>query len=183
MQADWEFELGGDAAVIEAFWAGFVNLRRNPELAAELPEAVPLPALAAALRRLNSAGSPFWTSKCDYFPALLDGEFDRVELDALPEDSHHGVGCYIDLLPAGEQRWSGHETAGAECERICGRIRPIPLRGCRVDLVIRHASGLSEELGFGVTAYITACGPTPQYASCILTHALVVLADSVTTSA
>ncbi len=31
MEADWEFEVGGDAPVIEAHWPGFVDLRQNPE--------------------------------------------------------------------------------------------------------------------------------------------------------
>ena len=35
MEADWEFEVGGDAPVIEARWPGFVDLRRNPERAME----------------------------------------------------------------------------------------------------------------------------------------------------
>ena len=31
MEADWEFEVGGDAPVIEALWAGFVDLRSQPD--------------------------------------------------------------------------------------------------------------------------------------------------------
>jgi hypothetical protein len=53
MEADWEFEVGPDAAglaapVIDALWPGFVDLRRAPELAWHLPEAAQLPALAEA---------------------------------------------------------------------------------------------------------------------------------------
>ena len=39
MEADWEFEVGGDAPVIEACWEGFIDLRKTPERARQLPEA------------------------------------------------------------------------------------------------------------------------------------------------
>ena len=35
MEADWEFEVGGDAPVIDACWPGFVDLRRIPGAARE----------------------------------------------------------------------------------------------------------------------------------------------------
>ena len=38
MEADWEMEIGGSAPVIDAFWAGFEDLRRSPEMAGALPE-------------------------------------------------------------------------------------------------------------------------------------------------
>ena len=38
MEADWEMEIGGSAPVIDAFWAGFEDLRRSPERAGALPE-------------------------------------------------------------------------------------------------------------------------------------------------
>ena len=48
MEADWEFEVGPDAAglappVIEAAWAGFIDLQCAPEQAGDLPEADLLP--------------------------------------------------------------------------------------------------------------------------------------------
>jgi hypothetical protein len=68
MEADWEFEVEGETAaaeapipeapIIDACWPGFVDLRRNPERAWDLPEARQLPALAEALARLNAAASP-----------------------------------------------------------------------------------------------------------------------------
>src|SRR5271155_5837199 len=106
MQADWEFELGSGAPVIEARWSGFVDLRLDPRRAFLLPEAAQLPALAQALLRLNAAASPVWTSKCDFFPSLAPGEFDADELDAPPSSSVHAVACYIDLLPRSDQEWT-----------------------------------------------------------------------------
>jgi hypothetical protein len=110
MEADWEFELGADAAgqaapVIDAAWPGWVDLRRSPELARQLPEAAAFPALAEALIRLNSAASPVWSAKCDYWSSLEAGEFDPDELDAPPGCTSHATGCYIDLLPVSEGQW------------------------------------------------------------------------------
>jgi hypothetical protein len=82
MEADWEFEVGGEAPVIEALWMGFVDLRQHPERARELPEAAGFPALAAALQALNAPGSPVWTSKCDTWPMVEPDQVDPGELDA-----------------------------------------------------------------------------------------------------
>src|SRR5208337_4431139 len=98
MEADWEFEVGGNAPVIETHWPGFVDLRQNPERARQLPEAAQLPGLAEVLAKLNAVDSPVWTSKCDVWPHLEPDEFDPDELDAPPGCSY-AMGCYIDLLP------------------------------------------------------------------------------------
>ncbi len=62
MEADWEFEIGGGAPVIEAWWPGFVDLRRNLASIADIPEAVEVPALGDVLIRLNGHSSPVWTT-------------------------------------------------------------------------------------------------------------------------
>ena len=54
MEADWEIEIGGDAPVIEAIWAGS-SICVFPRRAANCSEARQLPGLAEALVRLNAA--------------------------------------------------------------------------------------------------------------------------------
>ncbi len=183
MEADWEVEVGGGAPAIEAHWPGFVDLRRSPEQAWRLPEAAQLPALAEALAKLNAAASPVWTSKCDLWPVVEPDEFDADELDAPLGCRAHALGCYIDLLPGGEGQWDLPDKAAAACKRLCGLLRAVPLRCCRVDLVIRRTfidqnpadvTGLGE---FGVTAYLTACGPSPAEAALTLGGALAAFAD------
>ena len=124
---------------IEAHWPGFVDLRSSPERAWQLPEAAQLPALAEALAKLNAAASPVWTSKCDFWPRLEPDEFDPDELDAPPGCADHAMGCYIDLLPRSDRQWAQPAMAAAACKRVCGLLRAVPLRCCRVDLVIRRA--------------------------------------------
>ena len=172
MEADWEFEASGDAPVIEAQWLGFVDLRRTPERARELPETVQFPALAKALVKLNAAVSLVWTSKCDVWEHLEEGEFDPDEMDAPPECAAHAMGCYIDLLPRSGRRWIPPELASAECRRVCGLLRAVPLRCCRIDLVIRRAFVTAERMELGITAYLISCGESSAKAAQTLQAAL-----------
>ncbi|MGA3080581.1 MAG: hypothetical protein ABSD44_04270 [Terracidiphilus sp.] len=199
MEADWEFEVGGnvtapeapitkapirEAPVIDACWPGFIDLRLAPERAWHLPETAQLPALAEALVRLNDAGSPVWTSKCDFWPHLKADEFDSGELDAPPGCSAHAIGCYIDLLPGSEQLWPQPAMAEVWCKQACDRLRGVPLRCCRADLVIRRAvigpdSTEPLRLDLGITAYLTACGESSAEAERALQAALAALTDAV----
>ena len=176
MEADWEVEIGGETPVIDACWDGLIDLRLSPERAALLPEARQLPALADALVDLNAAFSPVWTAKCDVWrPA----EFDPDELDAQAGEGNCAVACYIDLLPRTDRQWPSPEQAVAACREICALLRIVPLRRCRVDLVVRRAYIHPDQQDQGITAYLTACGPTVDEARTTLESALRVLAESV----
>jgi hypothetical protein len=157
VEADWEFEVGGGAPVIEACWPGFVNLRADPSRVTELLEVRQLPALAQALVRLNGPDSPVWSSKVDVFvPETIDG----YELDASPEETTCAIACYVDLHGQNAQHWSSPIIVEQFCKVSCSRVRSILLRCCRVDLVIRRAHHLAEQPVFAVTVYLTACGPS-----------------------
>ena len=176
MECDWEVELGADAPVIDAGWPGWVDLRTNPERVAELPEAADFPALATALLALNAPASPLWTAKCDLWPIDDPGSLDPDELAAVPEDCLSAQACYIDCLPvatglmptlAAGETWLRAVTSG-----LRGREAPT----CRADLILRRAVTAAEE-GFGVTAYLTACGPNAAEARQALGHALAVFSQ------
>jgi hypothetical protein len=176
MEADWEVEVGGDSPVIEAQWPGFVDLRSSPERAGQLPEAAQLPALAEALEKLNAAAAPVWTSKCDLWPHLEPGEFDPDELNASTGCATHAMGCYIDLLPKCDQQWLSPEMAAAACKHTCTLLHAVPLRCCRVDLVIRRAFATPDLMGLGITAYLTSCGDSEAAAAVALQTALAAFA-------
>jgi hypothetical protein len=178
MEADWEFEVGGDAPVIEAHWAGFVDLQRQPERAGHLPEVAQFPAFGEALARLNAADSPVWTSKCDFWPHLETSEYDPDELDAPPGCTAHAMGCFIDLLPKSDQQWALPEMAEKACRRVCGLLSAVSLRCCRADLVIRRAIITSDVMDLGITAYLTSCGETPAAAAKTLEAALATFTDA-----
>jgi len=176
MEADWEIEIGGDAPIIEAHWAGFVDLRLDPRRAATLPEASALPALVDALVRLNAVGSPVWTSKCDVWEPA---GFDPDEMDAPPGKGALALACYIDVLPQTGRQWCLPAHAVFACQALCRRLRAVPLLSCRADLVVRRACISEETEEYGVTAYLTACGSTLAEARGALGAALSVFADTI----
>jgi len=176
MEADWEVEVGAGAPVIDALWPGSLDLRTAPGRASELPEVAELPAFADALVALNAHASPVRTAKCDLWPV---DAFDPDELDAPREDGLQAIACYIDLLPGASLQWNEPDEAASWCKNICSRIRAIPLRCCRVDLVVRSASLAPEKLDYGVTAYLTAAGADVAAASQVLSSALAAFADTV----
>jgi hypothetical protein len=172
MEADWEYEIGGGAPVIDAGWAGFVNLVRRPEQVSEIAEAGSLAALQDALLWLNGPDSPVWTCKCDFWPELEAGSFDADEMDAPSTAAASGAGCYIDLLARDTERWDSPDAVSRDCRLICGRLRATPLPGCRADLVVRDAAFDEERFGFGVTAYLSSCGTSTADARQTLEQAL-----------
>lgn len=180
MEADWEFEVAADAPGIHAAWEGYVDLSREPDRAAQLPEAGRFFALAPALVRLNHAASLVRTFKCDVWEVE---SFDPDELDAPHESAATALACYIDLLAAGSSAWSTLDRAADWCRRLCAALRAEPLRSARVDLVIRRAFIAPERVDLGITAYLIACGATQTDAEASLGAALRVFADAVCPSA
>ena len=177
MESDWEIEIGETAPVIDASWAGFEDLRLSPQRASTLPEAQQQPGLAEALVWLNAGTSPVWTSKCDVWQLE---EWDADELDAPSGSAREGVACYIDLLPGQDEYWGDVARAEAWCKGVCGSIRSLAVRSCRVDLVIRRA--LISQDGrnrIGVTAYLSACGPDRDTANAALQTALGAFAGAI----
>jgi len=181
LEADWEFEVGGDAPAIDACWAGFVDLRQAPKQARILVEVGDFPPLAVALEKLNSPSSPVWTSKCDFRPELEPGDFDPDELDAPPGCSGCAVSCYIDILPREGWRWTNPQLAEAACRELRGLLAAIPLRCSRVDLVVRRAIVVADRVDLGITAYVTACGSGAGEARNALASALFAFVDALCT--
>lgn len=169
MEADWEFEIGGNAPVIAARWPGFVDLRANPNRAGDLTEASRLPGLADALMRLNALNSPVWTSKTDVF---VPGRIDPDELDARGAEGSYAIACYVDLLMRSDQQRDLPFKVELTCRELCARLRDIPLRRCRVDLVVRRAHIEPDLNDLGVTVYLTACGQTESEATSRLAECL-----------
>ncbi|HWE85227.1 MAG TPA: hypothetical protein VG267_09805 [Terracidiphilus sp.] len=178
MEADWEFEIGPDAPVIDAAWPGLVDLRDHPDRIREIGETLAA-GLAPALLRLNSPASPVWTAKCDMWEP---GAVDPDEMDATAGEAAFARACYIDLLPREGSGWSGPSLSPslleAFCRRLCAALKAIPARNCRVDLVARRAILHAGREALGITAYLTACGSAEDRAAAALAAALAALADS-----
>jgi hypothetical protein len=176
VEADWEFEIGGDAPIVEARWLGFVDLRADPRRVTELTETHHLSALAAALVRLNAIDSPVWTSKVDVFtPESIDTD----ELDAPHGNASFAMACYIDLQLSSAQQRHSYSIVELFCKGLCNRLHAVLLRCCRIDLVIRRAHLPSEPDGFAVTAYLTACGSSETDAQAHLAESLLALVTTI----
>jgi hypothetical protein len=174
MEADWEFEIGADAPVIEAYWEGLVELRAHPERAAEFSECRELPRLADALVKLNAANSPVWTSKTDVFtPERIDPD----EMDAPADEAAYAIACYIDLIQRTDQLGDDPMKAEQECRDFCEGLRRRPLTCCRIDVVVRKVVADTSDLG--ATVYLTACGPTPMAAKDRLGKCLDIFAEAI----
>jgi hypothetical protein len=155
VEADWSVEIGAGLPVIEADWAGFVDLRKDMGAVDGIAEAATEPALRAALVALNGAGSPVFTSKCEVWE-LGPEEIDPLEFDCAAEC---GVGraSWVDVMArdagmfgsfAEHEGWVRGIVARLQAERIgCGRV----------DAVVRSAVA-GEREGFGITLYAAGCG-------------------------
>lgn len=177
MEADWEFEIGPGAYIIDAHWPGFIDLTIHPESAALLPEARKLPALADTLARLNARSSSVWTAKCDLWP--VDEQLDSDELNAAPDAIASIQACYIDLLAREPSEWNSPQQLEGICGNLCNKLRATPLRNCRADLVIRRAVLVSNHDALGITAYVIACGRNEAESTQALARALTAFADAV----
>jgi len=160
MEADWEVEVGGGAPVIEALWAGYVDLRQSPERVEEIAEATAFPALGRLLLALNGADSPVWTAKCDVWEPE-EAELGAVELEsrervaqvvALPRCA---LACYVDLLPREGNVFAQWKQAEDFCREWVARLAAFTLPGCSANLIVRQAIA-GEAEGFGITAYLSA---------------------------
>ncbi|WP_420236801.1 hypothetical protein ACOBR2_14340 [Telmatobacter bradus] len=181
MEADWEVEIGGDGPVIEARWAGFIDLRTAPQRIDELEEARKFPPLGEALVALNAPGSPAWSAKCDVWLQLEKDTWDADELDAPADEAFYAAAGYIDLL-ATEEKAALDE---AFCRKLVRALRAEPLTHCRVDLIVRRAwmsttlpdpATASAPFSTGLTAYLTACGASEESAQNRLANCLRLLA-------
>jgi hypothetical protein len=176
MEADWEFEIAPDAPVIDAAWAGFIDLRRQPKRIADISELPQLPALRGLLLRLNAEGSGFFTSKCDVWNA---GEVDADEFGADRDSAASVLACYVDVLPVEKNAWRTPESAADWARCVCKCVAEMPLRNCRMDMVIRQAFVTATAMSFGTTCYVTGCGATKVEAAESLSGALRAFAEAV----
>src|SRR5271154_6488263 len=98
MDADFSIELGREDPVLDFPWSdpagkfAYVDLKRRPELMAQVGEAAAFPELAEFLRAMNSARSMVETAKCDAWATReLSAEEDVYE-------ASHKFVSYVDVV-------------------------------------------------------------------------------------
>jgi hypothetical protein len=175
MEADWSVALAADDPVITVPWAAsgagphkcrFVDLRPGGQQIDEIEEARARPALRSALLQLNGAQSPLWTAKCDAWASSAEEgaePFDAYEMDAEPGDTAFGAGSYVDLLARDLAAMSCFERQERWIRVVTERLRVIPSRAARVELVLRRAE-VEAMPGFAVSWFVEGCGATAESA-------------------
>jgi hypothetical protein len=166
MDADYSIELGSDDPVLDFPWkdpAGklaYVDLKRHPELIAEIDEARNFPELGEFLRSVNSARSVLETAKCDAWAT--------TELSAEEEvyDASHKSASYVDVvfsnmdarLSSFRQSLPAHERFARRLVELLRRVPELPFAAevCVRRCFFAEEAGVRE--GFYCTLYVSGYG-------------------------
>lgn len=162
MEADWEAEVGAGLPVIDADWAGYVDLRSDGGAIGSIAEAVADSALREVLCELNGPQSPMFTSKCDVW-GLGAEEIDPAEFDCSVAEARVGRASYVDVIARDDEVFRAFEKHEAWVRRATEHLRMQLSSHGRVDLVVRAALARERE-GFGITVYAAGCGVDTQSA-------------------
>lgn len=169
MQADYSVELGREAPALELPWssedgsARYYDLKSHPDLVLQIPEALGSPELSAFLTRINAAGFPLQTAKCDLWYS--------EELAAEEEEILGAAGkfvSYVDLVftelvltEKDAQRRSSFEEHEQLAKDLCSLLKRAPEIPANVELVIRRAyfhRQTESDDGFCITTYVSGFG-------------------------
>lgn len=161
MDADFSIELGGDDPVLDFPWSDpdgklrYYDLKRRPELVAEVVEATEFTELADFLRAMNSAISVVESAKCD---AWATGEL-------APEEEIFGVShksvSYVDLVFSGDENRRSFPYHEHFARRLVELLRRTPETQSAVEVNVRRCrfhNGDDVQEGCYFTVYVTGYG-------------------------
>jgi hypothetical protein len=156
MHADFSVELGRDDAALELPWSSadpavrYYDLKNHPELLQEIPEAMAHPELGAFLARINAAGFPLATAKCDAWASR----------EVTPEEEIFGdrkFVSYIDLVFEDAVARCSFEKHEAFAKALCRLLSQTPEIPAAVEVVIRRCYYHGES-SFLATAHEAGAG-------------------------
>ena len=191
MQAGYSVELGREDPALELPWRSedgtsqYYDLKRHPELMSQIPEAASSPELSAFLTRINAAGFPLQTAKCDAWHSR----------EISPEEEVFGAAgkfvSYVDLIFSAEAPRLLLEEHESLAKNLCGLLQRAPEMPGAVELTIRrchyHPDGNLDESasGFCITAYVSGFADSEpdarqrwSIALTLFQHALVQVAQT-----
>jgi hypothetical protein len=161
MEADFSVELGSEDPVLDFPWTdasgklAYFDLKRHPELLAQVEEARQFPELAEFLRSVNSARSIVESAKCDVW-ATTDLTPDE-EVCAKP----HKFASYIDLVLSHADRRQSFPMHEAFAKRLAALLRRAPEMSASAEVCVRRcffAEGDQTREGFYFTVYVNGYG-------------------------
>jgi hypothetical protein len=161
MDVDFSIELGRDDPVLDFPWTdaagkfAYFDLKRRPELMAQIEEAAKYPELGDFLRTVNSARSMVETAKCDAWATR--------ELNSEEEiyDASHKFASYVDVVFSNiDMRLSlpAHEQFA---RRLAELLRRTPETPSSAEVCVRRCyfgkeGGVRD--GFYCTLYVSGYG-------------------------
>lgn len=161
MLAEWNVELGADDPQLEIPWRSedgglrYLDLKRQPELLLEIPEACANPSLAAFLEWANSRSSPFRTAKCDIWST------NELGLEEEIFDEPRKFASYVDLLFDSDD-FSSFQKHEAFVQNAARLLRHAPEMSAAADFVVRRcinrADTRAPQQGFYLTFYLSGFG-------------------------
>jgi hypothetical protein len=189
MQAEYSVELGREDPALELPWQSedgasrYYDLKRNPELVLEIPEAARLSELSAFLSRVNAREFPLQSAKCDAWYSQEISAEEEIFGEAGKFVS------YVDLVFTGDEPRLSLERHEALAKNLCELFKRAPEMSAEVDLVIRRCyfhpddNPAESSNGFSITAYVSGFGSDEaearrrwSIALTLLQHALVQVA-------
>jgi hypothetical protein len=161
VQADFAVELGSVDETLEMPWAAegggprYYDIKRHPELLANVEEAGRVPELGGFLSQVNSPKSPLETAKCDAWPSMEINPEEEIF------EARHKFGSYVDLLFSDRRKrfsFPEHENLVKHLTQLLQRTPEIPVVA---EFLIRrccyHAEAETRD-GFYITFYLFGYG-------------------------
>jgi hypothetical protein len=203
MYVDWSVELGADDPVLEFPWSRseetrqeeicpesvsemhssgkadalrYYDLKTDPTLVDHLPEAQSSSELRKFLLRVNAAGFPLQSAKCDHWFTQEISE--EEEIFAAPCK----FACYVDILFTAAERqlsFADHEDYAA---KLCDLLKSAPEMPASAEIMVRRCfyANHPDHDGYYFTVYISGFGETEaqsrqrwSIALTLVQHALV----------
>ena len=182
MDADFSIELGRDDPVLDLPWTdptgkvAYVDLKRQPDLIAQIEEGRAFPELGRFLQATNSPRSIVETAKCDAWAT--------TELSAEEEihDASHKFASYTDLVfSALDNRlsFSFHEEFARKLVEL---LRRAPEMAASTEVCVRRCYSEDNDNvreGFYFTVYVNGYGQAGSRARQNWAAGLNLIADAV----
>jgi hypothetical protein len=161
MDAEFSVELGGDDPVLDFPWTdasgrlAYFDLKRHPELLAQVEEAKEFPDLAEFLRCVNSPRSAVESAKCDVWATT----------ELTPEegvfDASHKFASYVDLVLSRTDRRQSFPEHETFAKQLAALLRRAPEMSSSAEICVRRCFfGDESETaeGFFFTVYVNGYG-------------------------
>lgn len=169
MLAEWSVELGVDDPLLEIPWSSedgqtrFFDLRRQPELLLEIPEACFYPELAEFLSWANSSDSPIETAKCDAWTSRQINTEEEVFGEACK------FGSYIDLFLSRSESKNRFAENESFVQALAKLLRHAPEMSSAAGFIVRRCSDrrIDSHIGedcFYITFYLHGYGEDERQA-------------------